>query len=108
MRREPFVLIILSDGEIFNWNENTKAYSPHRLRDLIRGIRPVRSLFKQIVETNMVSHIQISEGDFKPRISKLTCQDLANWGAEIYRINDINSLESLMIKITRKVMSPYL
>lgn len=108
LRREPFVLIILSDGEIFNWNENTKAYSPHRLRDLIRGIRPVRSLFKQIVEANMVSHIQISEGDFKPRISKLTCQDLANWGAEIYRINDINSLESLMIKITRKVMSPYL
>jgi len=108
LRKESFVLIILSDGEIFNWDDSTKAYSPHRLRDLIRGIRPVKHLFKQIVENNMVSHIQISEGDFKPRISQLTCQNLANWGAEIYRINDINRLESLMIRITRKVMSPYL
>ena len=102
------MLIILSDGEIFNWDDSTKAYSPHRLRDFIRGIRPVKNLFKQIVENNMVSHIQISEGDFKPRISQLTCQDLSDWGAEIYRINDINRLESLMIRITRKVMIPYL
>ena len=107
LEREPFVLIILSDGEIFNWDETTKGYSPHRLRDLIKGIRPVKLLFKEVVENNMVSHIQISEGDFKPRISVLTCQHFAQWGAEIYRVNDINSLESLMIRITRKVMSPY-
>jgi len=106
--REPFVLIILSDGEIFNWDESTKAYSPRRLRDFIRGVKPVKPLFKKIVENNMVSHIQISEGDFKPRISLLTCRDLAQWGAEIYRVNDINTLESLMIRITGKVMSPYL
>jgi len=105
--REPFVLIILSDGEIFNWDESTKGYSSHRLREFIKGIKPVKPLFKQIVENNMVSHIQISEGDFKPRISLLTCQNLAEWGAEIYRVNDINTLESLMIRITRKVMSPY-
>jgi len=105
--REPFVLIILSDGEIFNWDESTKGYSSHRLREFIKGIKPVKPLFKQIVENNMVSHIQISEGDFKPRISLLTCQNLAEWGAEIYRVNDINTLKSLMIRITRKVMSPY-
>jgi len=105
--REPFVLIVLSDGEIFNWDESTKGYSPHRLRDFIKGVRPVKSLFKQIVENNMVSHIQISEGDFKPRISILTCQNMAQWGAEIYRIDDINSLESLIIRITKKAMSPY-
>jgi len=78
--REPFVLIILSDGEIFNWDESTKGYSSHRLREFIKGIKPVKPLFKQIVENNMVSHIQISEGDFKPRISLLTCQNLAEWG----------------------------
>ncbi|HHF97979.1 MAG TPA: hypothetical protein ENL39_00620 [Candidatus Aerophobetes bacterium] len=107
-KKEPFILIILSDGEIFNWDESTKAYSPHRLRDFIRGVKPVKPLFRKIVEKNMVSHIQISEGDFKPRISTLTCRDLAQWGAEIYRVNDINTLESLMIKITGKIMSPYL
>ncbi|MBE0477949.1 hypothetical protein IBX65_02360 [Candidatus Aerophobetes bacterium] len=108
LAREPFVLIILSDGEIFNWNESTKAYSPNRLRDFIRGVKPVKYLFKQIVENNMVSHIQISEGDFKPRISILTCRDLAEWGAEIHRINDVNSLQSLMVRITRRAMSSYL
>ncbi len=108
LRREPFVLIILSDGEIFNWDNTTKPYSPYRLRELIRSVKPVRGLFQQIVQNNMVSHIQISEGDFKPRISQHTCQDLASWGAEIYRINDINRLESLMIRITQKTMSSYL
>lgn len=108
LRREPFVLIILSDGEIFNWDNTTKPYSPYRLKDLIRGIKPVKPLFQQIVENNMVSHIQISEGDFKPRISQLTCQDLSGWGAEIYRINDINRLETLMIRVTQKTMASYL
>jgi len=106
--REPFVLITLSDGEIFNWNKSTKGYSPHRLKNLIGGIKPIAPIMKRIVEENMVSHIQISEGDFKPRISQITCQDLQSWGAEVYRINDINRLENLMIKITKKVMAPYL
>jgi|GEM_PF-2372765 len=106
--REPFLLITLSDGEIFNWNKSTKGYSPHRLKNIIGGIKAIAPIMKKIVEENMVSHIQISEGDFKPRISQITCQDLQNWGAKVYRINDINRLENLMIKITKKVMAPYL
>ncbi len=102
--REPFVLITLSDGEIFNWNQSTKGYSSYRLRDLIGGMKPIAPIMKRIVEENMVSHIQINEGDFKPRISQITCQDIQNWGAEIYRINDINCLENLMIRITKKLL----
>lgn len=107
-RREPFVLIILSDGEIFNWDTSTKVYAPSHLRNFIRGMKEVKPLFKEIAEKNMVSHIQISEGDFKPRISLLTCRDLARWGAKIYRVSDINTLESLIIRITKKAMTPYL
>jgi hypothetical protein len=68
----------------------------------------VSSIMKEIVEKNKVSHIQISEGDFKPRISDLTCRDLQKWGAQIYRINDTASLETLMINLTQKAMSSYL
>ncbi|GAI33290.1 unnamed protein product, partial [marine sediment metagenome] len=105
----PFlVMIILTDGEIFNWNESTKGYAPHRLKNLVKPMKPVSLIMKEIVEKNMVSHIQISEGDFKPRISDLTCRDLQKWGAEIHRINDIASLETLMINLTQKAMAPYL
>ncbi|MFQ6066376.1 MAG: hypothetical protein ACE5K3_03740 [bacterium] len=108
LNRPFFVMIILSDGEIFNWNESTKGYAPHHLRNLVKLMKPVSPVMKEIVERNMVSHIQISEGDFKPRISELTCCDLQKWGAEIHRINDIASLETLMINVTQKAMSPYL
>jgi len=108
LNRPFFVMIILTDGEIFNWNESTKGYAPHRLRNLVKPMKPVSSIMKEIVEKNMVSHIQISEGDFKPRISDLTCRDLQKWGAEVHRINDIASLQTLMINLTQKAMSPYL
>ncbi len=108
LNRSFLVMIILSDGEIFNWNESTKGYAPHHLRNLVKPMKPVSSIMKEIVEKNMVSHIQISEGDFKPRISDLTCRDLQKWGAQIYRINDTASLETLMINLTQKAMSSYL
>jgi hypothetical protein len=108
LNRPFFVMIILSDGEIFNWNESTKGYAPHRLRNLVKPMKPVSPIMKEIVEKNMVSHIQISEGDFKPRISDLTCRDLQKWGADIHRINDITSLQTLMINLTQRAMSPYL
>ena len=101
-------MIILSDGEIFNWNESTKGHAPYRLRNLVKNMKLVGPVMKEIVEKNMVSHIQISEGDFKPRISHLTCRDLQKWGAEVHRINDTASLENLMINLTQKAMIPYL
>jgi hypothetical protein len=108
LNRPFLVMIILTDGEIFNWNESTKGYAPHRLRNLVKPMKPVSLIMKEIVEKNMVSHIQISEGDFRPRISDLTCRDLQKWGAEIHRINNIASLETLMINLTQKAMAPYL
>lgn len=108
LNRSFSVMIILSDGEIFNWNESTKGHAPYRLRNLVKNMKLVGPVMKEIVEKNMVSHIQISEGDFKPRISHLTCRDLQKWGAEVHRINDTASLENLMINLTQKAMIPYL
>ncbi|UCG93932.1 MAG: hypothetical protein JSW13_05705 [Candidatus Aerophobus sp.] len=108
LNRPFLVMIILTDGEIFNWNESTRGYAPYRLKNLVKSMKPVSLIMKEIVEKNIVSHIQISEGDFKPRISDLTCRELQKWGAEVHRINDIANLETLMINLTQKAMSPYL
>ncbi len=108
LNRPFFIMIMLSDGEIFNWDESTKGYAPHRLRNLVARVKAVSPIMKEIVEKNTVCHIQISEGDFKPRISRLTCHDMQKWGTEVHRINDVADLETLMVNLTQKAMSRYL
>lgn len=80
--KEPSVVIMLSDGEIYNWDD-------------------IKRDFKKLVEPHLFSFISIGS-------SSSASNDIKNWGKPVYKVEKGSDITRLMIDLTKHSYRPWL